>query len=175
MLNNDNCNITDFKDFKNKKFADEPIDYEQIWEYPDSYEYRYIADYDQLFESTHMECVEIGGCFANLIEEGNKFYLISLSFDKEIGIPTLTDWLDFYKIELFEPSNSSIEIHNTDGVLEALKFKGHPIVLSMRGDGIATLEPTKLEEIVDSYEEYKGVTNTRVAEQVNIEDHTFDD
>ena len=175
MSNNDDPKIISLKDFRNQKNTDEPLNFDEIWEYPELYEYRLIPDYDLRFESTHIDSIDIGGCFANLIKEGKNYYLVSIYFDKNIGIPTLIDWLDFYKIELFQPSNTPITIHNTDGVFEAIKYRGHPIVLSMRGEGTAELNPSKLIEVVDEFKAFQGITNTRVAEQVNIENHIFDE
>ena len=168
--------LVDLSAFKKQKYSDDrsDLDFDQLWQFPDYYEYCIIPHYENQFSGTSLYAVDMGGCFANLIKEEDKYYLVSIIFSEDMSIPDIVEWLDFYRLEMFPPTDDIIKIEGAAGVSDAVAFNGYPIALIERGDGIAELDPSKLEEVTKEFEQHKRITNTGLGEQVDIEDHLFD-
>ncbi len=160
MKDDQSPKIISMNDFKNKKVLGE------LWEYPDSYEYCIIPNYEDKFSETRTECIQIGDCFANIIKIGNHYVLISIIFEKEWLIQEIIDWLDKYEITIFPPTTSPFQLHKTNVIIEAIKFKDCPLVLSGRGTKTLPLDPKDLDEVTELFETYDKITNTGLAKPI---------
>lgn len=161
------------KVIKFSNYANEKI-IENIQKYPDSFEFCIIPSYEDKFPETHTECIQMGGVFANIIKNGDYYVLISIIFDEDWTVQEIVDWVKNYEITVHRPTSSLIKLQKVDSIIEAMKFKNHPIILCERGTESISLDPNELDEVTEQFETFKKITNTGMAESVEIEDDFLD-
>lgn len=139
----------------------------ELWEYPDSYEYNIVPDYEEKFHFTRTECIQMGDCFANIVKSGSLYELISIIFFKDSWtIREILAFLSQHKIELFPSTSNSIEILNVSEIIDAKKFKNQPIVLSKIGVNNLQIDKGELDEVTELYSQYDKINNTGLATKV---------
>ncbi len=156
------------KDYKSAKQIGE------LRKYPDVYEYCLIPNYEDKFSESHTESIQMGDCFANLIKSGDHYVLISIIFNEEWNVQEIGEWIENYEIIIHKPTSSLIEIQKISSIIEAKKFKNHPIVLCKRGTESISLDPGELDEVTAEYEKYNKITNTGLAKSVELVDDLLD-
>lgn len=168
MKNETKVKIISFKDYKDAKHMGE------LREYPDSYEYCLIPNYEDKFAEAHTECIQMDECFANIINNGDHYVLISIIFSHEWNVKEIKDWIENYEINLYQPTTTPIDLHKINSIIDAKKFKDYPLVLSERGTKTVSLNPNALTEVTKEYETYKKITNTGLAQSVESIDEFLD-
>ena len=163
MENEQSGKIVSLRNPKIEKFIGE------LWEYPDSYEYCLIPNYEDKFSEVHTDCVQMGDCFANIINKGDSYALISIIFEKNWAVQEIIDWLDRYELKIYPPTTSIITLHKTHTIIDAKLFNGYPLILSERGTKTMTINPSELIEVTDEYEYFEKIINTGLANPVGKE------
>lgn len=157
--------IVYLNDYKNKKIA------ERIRKDPDSYEYCIIPNYEDQLIFTRAECIQIGDCYANLIKNGDHYVLVSVLFHEEDwNVPAIVDWVKYFGITVHPPTTSVIEITQAEDIYEAVKFRGHAVIMYARGTKTISLDPNELEEITERYQRFERINNTAWAEPVELDE-----
>lgn len=150
-----------FQQYKYQKFIDE------LREYPDSFEYMIVNNYEHKFTFHRTECVQMDDCFAQLIEAGDHYKLVSMMFMKEDwSVQKILDFLSEHRIEIFHPISDSFVIQNASEIIDAKLFNGQPLVLCKKGKQSISLNPINLEEVTELYERYKKINNIGLAEKI---------
>lgn len=168
MNNGYDRKIISLKDYKSAKLIGE------IRKYPDVYEYCLIPNYEDKFSESHTESIQMGDCFANLIKNGDHYVLISIIFDEDWNVQEIVEWIENYEVIIHKPTSSLIEIQKVRSIIEAKKFKNHPIILCERGTKSISLDPSELDEVTEKYETYQKITNTGLAKSVELVDELLD-
>lgn len=60
-----------------------------------------------------------------------------------------------FEVKVYRPTNSRLEFHRINAIVEALKFKNHPIILCERGKETITLNPNELIEVTEKYKVFE--------------------
>lgn len=113
--------------YKYQKFIDE------LCEYPDSFEYLIVDDYENKFTFHRTECVQMDDCFAQLIEAGEQYKLVSVMFMKEDwSIRKILGFLAEHQVEIYPPISDSFVIRNASEILDAKLFNGNRLSYAKR-------------------------------------------
>jgi len=161
--------IINFQQYRNEKIIHD------LREYPDSYEYMMVREYEKQFHFTHTECIQMDDCFAQLVRFGRCHKMVSVVFFKDHWtVPKILEFLTEHRIEMFDPAANPIEIQNAAELIDAKLFRGHPLVLYKKGNKNFILDPNNLEEVTEMYEQYNKITHTGIAEKVMKENINVD-
>jgi hypothetical protein len=56
-----------------------------------------------------------------------------LNSSYEWSVQEIVDWIENYEITLHQPTTTPIHLQKINSIIDAKKFKNHPLVLSERG------------------------------------------
>ncbi|WP_142247870.1 hypothetical protein [Alkalihalobacterium alkalinitrilicum] len=140
-----------------------------IREFEDEYEYCLIKDYEMLFNDFKSQSIQVSDCFVTLLELRNKTILVSVLFPKAFDVDEIVEWIDTHTISYNDQDNRGYFVKKAGSIVEAVKFKGRPIVLATRGSKKIYYDIHPLIEITNCYVQYSQIVNTVNAKSIEIE------
>ncbi|MDE5413241.1 hypothetical protein [Alkalihalobacterium chitinilyticum] len=137
-------------------------------EFDDDYEYCFIKDYELLFDDFKSQSIQVADCFVTLLEVKDKTFLTSLLFSKSYDVLDIVQWLDSHTISYNNRDQTGYFVKNAGKIIEAVKFKGVPIVLATRGKDKLYYDADPLVEVTERYEHFSQIVNTANANSIEI-------
>lgn len=119
-------------------------------EFGDRYEYCFVKNYENIYHGYEFDSIEIGAVFVQLVTLKEKCKIVSIDFGKDLfDIEDSLMYLDFYGIKLLNEDENVIT--DVGHIVEAIKFKGNPIVFYEKGRDIVTIKRDELTEVTDKF------------------------
>lgn len=121
-----------------------------IREFGDRYEYCFITKYEDKYADFTCDSVALAEVFVQLLTVKGQHKLVSIDFPKTIfDIEDMLGYLEFYGIKILK--EGELFVRNACEIMEALKFKGTPIILYEKGLNSIKIDLDELIEVTDTY------------------------
>jgi len=138
----------DISIYKRKKYAEFNRGFR---EFPNRYEYCLVKEYEAQFEDNEFFSISLEDIFAQMIILEGRVLLVAIEFSKDrFTLKKVISWLDQYNVMILNNSGSN-SIEKAEKIIDALKFKGIPIVLYEKGKKTIMFDRNQLPEIMESY------------------------
>lgn len=158
--------ITDIANLRMEKMVHKVEHY--LREFDDDYEYCFIKDYELLFDEFKSQSIQVADCFVTLLEVKEKTFLTSLLFPKSYDVYDIARWLNSHTVSYNNRDQTGFYVKNAGKIIEAVKFKGAPIVLATRGKEKLYYNADPLVEVTKRYEQFSQIVNTADANSIQM-------
>ena len=122
-----------------------------IREYKNKFEYCIIKDYEKQYINYRIYNMPMKNIILRLTDVGNKVILVSVIFSKDIfTVPKIKSWLNQYKLEAIYTRETNY-VDMSYKIVNAIKFKSIPIIISERGFNKVYFNRNELNELSREY------------------------
>jgi len=121
-------------------------------EFDDRYEFCLIDKYEEKFNTFNLDSIQIADTYVQMLEHKKRLFVVSYEFLKaNFNLKDILNWLHKYKIDIVEKQNNEQDYYITaESIVSALKFRGNPIVLYVKGSKRLKID-RDLNEITDYF------------------------